>query len=175
MSTNTKRYNPRLVHVESAFRSRVKRFRRYGSRARGVCPIHPKAKNQNLSMDLNRGLAHCFSCGWSGDVIDFVKAVDGVDFLEAAERLHALEPVDDAQAVLMRQERAAKQRAEQAKKDAWADHLNRMAKEMETDERIYGWALQYGHDDVAKLAAQSIEITGVDCIMAKLEALDGSR
>ena len=72
------------------YRHNVQRFRRVGrQRAVGRCPFHPD-RNPSLSLCLDRGLFHCFSCGASGgDVIDFITKRDGIDFKTAAQSLGA--------------------------------------------------------------------------------------
>lgn len=88
-----------LPSVEEFFRSNTQRFRRNGRKARAVCPFHPRAEHQNFSMDLDRGLFHCFVCDASGDLITFVMQRDNVDFREAARRLGALVAVDNPKAM----------------------------------------------------------------------------
>jgi hypothetical protein len=118
-------------------------------------------------MDLARGLYYCFVCQSSGDLVSFVMQLDGVDFQEAAKRLGALEPIDDAEARRFRQERAERERREQAKRNAWVDHLEQMAVSMETDERVRDWAFENRHDELHDLAQKSITLTVAEYFVSK--------
>ncbi len=57
-------------------------FRVRGSyaRARGACPVHGGHNDQTFSLTLKDGalIAHCFGCGFAGDVIALVGALRGV-------------------------------------------------------------------------------------------------
>jgi DNA primase len=61
-------------------------LKRVGRRLTGLCPFHQE-KSPSFSVNPEEGLYYCFGCGASGDTISFVRAVDGVDFVEAVERL----------------------------------------------------------------------------------------
>jgi DNA primase len=63
-------------------------LKRVGLRLTGLCPFHQE-KSPSFSVNPQEGLYYCFGCGASGDAISFVRAVDGVDFVEAVERLAA--------------------------------------------------------------------------------------
>lgn len=66
-------------------------FRTRGShnRARGACPIHGGHNTQTFSLTLKDAVlvAHCFGCGFAGDVIELVGAVRGLD--EFAAKVNA--------------------------------------------------------------------------------------
>jgi len=162
-----------LPSAEAFFGSRTKGFRRYGRRARARCPFHPRAEHQNFSIDLERGLYKCFVCGACGDMLTFVMEQDGVGFIEAARQLGALVPGDDAEERRFREERVAKDRVEQAKQDAWALHLEAMAREMETLERVRDWAFQHRRDAIVELAQMCIELTVAEYLLAKREVAGG--
>lgn len=49
---------------------------------KGVCPFHEDS-TPSLFVNEEKQLYKCFGCGASGDLIDFVKAVEKVDFYEA--------------------------------------------------------------------------------------------
>lgn len=54
----------------------------------GLCPFHAeKSPSFNVYSRPRPGHYHCFGCGAHGDAIGFIRALDGVDFLEAIERL----------------------------------------------------------------------------------------
>jgi CHC2 zinc finger len=78
-----------LPSAETFFRTNVKGFRRYGTKAFGLCPFHNDRNHPSLSLCLIRGLFHCFACDASGDLIDFVRLRDNVGFVVAAETLGA--------------------------------------------------------------------------------------
>ncbi|MGH9301664.1 MAG: DNA primase, partial [Acidimicrobiales bacterium] len=61
-------------------------LKRQGRRWVGLCPFHPE-KTPSFSVNAEEGLYYCFGCQASGDAISFVRALDGLDFPEAVERL----------------------------------------------------------------------------------------
>ncbi|EWT06833.1 hypothetical protein N864_16410 [Intrasporangium chromatireducens Q5-1] len=52
----------------------------------GCCPFHPDS-TASLSVDGVPDRYHCFGCGASGDVIDFVARLRGISFLDAVAEL----------------------------------------------------------------------------------------
>ena len=64
---------------------RVKLIRR-GRRFSGLCPFHQE-KTPSFSVVDDDGFYHCFGCGAHGDAISFLREMDGLDFMEAVERL----------------------------------------------------------------------------------------
>src|SRR5690606_31506872 len=63
----------------------VKKGREYT----GLCPFHNE-KTPSFSVNEEKGFYHCFGCGANGDLIDFVRQTEGVEFIEAVERLAAM-------------------------------------------------------------------------------------
>ncbi|MCL5069578.1 MAG: DNA primase [Actinobacteria bacterium] len=61
-------------------------LKKSGKNYLGLCPFH-KEKTPSFSVDTRRQLYHCFGCGEGGDVISFIKKVENIDFVEAAEFL----------------------------------------------------------------------------------------
>lgn len=61
-------------------------LRRAGKEYIGACPFHPD-KIPSLSVNEDKGVFHCFGCGESGDVFDFLMKFNGVSFGEAARSL----------------------------------------------------------------------------------------
>src|SRR6478672_13473599 len=51
---------------------------------RGLCPIHHGQGREAFHANLTRNLFHCFSCGASGTVLDFVAAIERCTLREAA-------------------------------------------------------------------------------------------
>ena len=64
---------------------RVKLIRK-GRRFSGLCPFHSE-KTPSFSVVDDDGFYHCFGCGVHGDAISFLREMDGLDFMEAVERL----------------------------------------------------------------------------------------
>jgi len=63
-------------------------LKRVGRRFVGLCPFHSE-KTASFSVNGEEGLYYCFGCQASGDVISFLRAIEGCDFVEAVERLGA--------------------------------------------------------------------------------------
>jgi DNA primase len=57
-----------------------------GGNLRGLCPFHDE-KTPSFNVRTSTGVYYCFGCQQGGDVIGFVRAVDGLTFPEAVERL----------------------------------------------------------------------------------------
>ncbi|MGH3112381.1 MAG: CHC2 zinc finger domain-containing protein, partial [Gaiellaceae bacterium] len=57
-----------------------------GGRLKGLCPFHQE-KTSSFTVDVAKGLFHCFGCGQGGDVYAFVRAVEALSFPEAVERV----------------------------------------------------------------------------------------
>jgi DNA primase len=57
-----------------------------GGSQKGLCPFHDE-KSPSFHVTPSRGFFHCFGCQAGGDVIDFVKEIEGLGFAEAVERL----------------------------------------------------------------------------------------
>jgi len=64
---------------------RVKLIRK-GRRHSGLCPFHAE-KTPSFSVVDDDGFYHCFGCGVHGDAISFLREMDGLEFVEAVERL----------------------------------------------------------------------------------------
>ena len=63
-------------------------LKRVGRRLVGLCPFHGE-KSPSFSVNAEEGLYYCFGCQASGDAISFVRRVEGLDFVDAVERLAA--------------------------------------------------------------------------------------
>jgi len=61
-------------------------LRRAGDRLAGRCPFHDD-RSPSLAVYTRTQSFYCFGCGASGDVIDFVRRMEGVGFREALDRL----------------------------------------------------------------------------------------
>ena len=60
--------------------------RRAGSKFKALCPFHDD-HNPSLELNPERQSFKCWSCGAGGDVFDFVKSYEHVDFPEALRML----------------------------------------------------------------------------------------
>ncbi|MGH9285233.1 MAG: DNA primase, partial [Acidimicrobiales bacterium] len=61
-------------------------LKRVGRNWQGLCPFHAE-KSPSFSVNAEQGLYYCFGCQASGDVISFVRATKGLDFVGAVEWL----------------------------------------------------------------------------------------
>ncbi|MDA8393334.1 MAG: DNA primase [Actinomycetota bacterium] len=61
-------------------------LRPQGRRLVGLCPFHSE-RTPSFGVNPDAGFYHCFGCGASGDAITFLRATQGVDFVEAVEML----------------------------------------------------------------------------------------
>ncbi|HSR44225.1 MAG TPA: DNA primase [Acidimicrobiia bacterium] len=66
----------------------VTTVRKRGRAVKAICPFHQE-KTPSMSIDVARGLYHCFGCGVGGDVFKFVQETQALDFSEAVEFLAA--------------------------------------------------------------------------------------
>ncbi len=66
----------------------VTTVRKRGRAVKAICPFHQE-KTASVSIDVGRGLYHCFGCGAGGDVFKFVQETQALDFSEAVEFLAA--------------------------------------------------------------------------------------
>jgi DNA primase len=61
-------------------------LRRGGRSFKGLCPFHTE-KTPSFTCTPDGNFFHCFGCGASGDIYDFLQRVEGMDFPEAVETL----------------------------------------------------------------------------------------
>ena len=73
------------VPLSEVIGRRVKLIRK-GRRHSGLCPFHAE-KTPSFSVVDDDGFYHCFGCGVHGDAISFLREMDGLEFMEAVERL----------------------------------------------------------------------------------------
>ncbi len=156
------------------YRANVPHYRRYGRKARGFCPFHQSSnrgrfRSTPFSVDIERGLFHCFSCGVGGDVVEFVKLRDGVDFITAARTLGALRPLGQVEAQVYWRDRDAKKAIRQRKDDAFCESLELLLKEMLIYEAVRDWAFRQCQGELQSLAEQLITAVGADYVRLKVE------
>ena len=75
------------VDLVALVRSRGVALKKNGKGYKGYCPFHEDSKTPSLSVTPSKNLWQCFGCGKGGDVIEFVKLHDRVDFKEAVQIL----------------------------------------------------------------------------------------
>jgi DNA primase len=80
-----KRYTPIADVV-----ARYVKLSKFGERFTGLCPFHPD-RNPSLVVFPETGTFHCFGCSKHGDVITFLREIEGLGFREALDRLDSLE------------------------------------------------------------------------------------
>ncbi|MDD5308566.1 MAG: CHC2 zinc finger domain-containing protein, partial [Deltaproteobacteria bacterium] len=61
-------------------------LRRAGTNMKGVCPFHADT-DPSFNVNPGRQFFHCFGCGASGDVFNFLQRIEGLEFMEAVRRL----------------------------------------------------------------------------------------
>lgn len=71
-----------FTQIASKYLELTKKGRTYWAR----CPFHYE-KTPSFSIDEFEGFYHCFGCGESGDIITFIKKMEGLSFMEAVEFL----------------------------------------------------------------------------------------
>lgn len=121
-------------------------LRKAGREFTGLCPLHTD-KTPSLHVNEDKGLFHCFGCGESGDVFDFIMKLDGVSFAEAKKSLGVdsdysfQRPVVSQEAIVITNWcnaqfakaqsilRAIGQRMQLAKELAWTDEIERLSRE----------------------------------------------
>ncbi len=65
---------------------RYLRLRPSGARLITLCPFHQE-KTPSFTVDPRRQTYRCWGCGRSGDVIDFLEEIEGLDFVDAVAHL----------------------------------------------------------------------------------------
>ena len=78
----------KAVSLESVLRHYgVPGLHRRGDRLAGRCPIHRGQREDSFRASLSKNAFHCFACQASGNVLDFVAAMEHCSVREAARRL----------------------------------------------------------------------------------------
>src|SRR5438105_15750247 len=62
-------------------------LRRRRNQLEGACPIHRGKRDDSFRASLSKNVFHCFACQASGNVLDFVAAMERCSIREAALRL----------------------------------------------------------------------------------------
>ncbi len=61
-------------------------LRRAGKSFKGLCPFHTE-RTPSFTVAQDNNVYHCFGCGASGDIYDFLMRIEGLEFPEAVESL----------------------------------------------------------------------------------------
>jgi DNA primase len=61
-------------------------LKRTGVNHKGLCPFHNE-KSPSFNVNAQKQFFHCFGCGKSGDVINFVSELEGKSFMESLRQL----------------------------------------------------------------------------------------
>jgi hypothetical protein len=118
-----------------------------GGRRRGLVPCRFHAeRTASLSVDLDRGIFHCFGCGAQGGVKRFAERV-GEGARTPARPTHYRSPLDEARAAILLQ----------ARRQPWngVDVLH--------NREMAGW-VRFGHRRVLELRAAGHERVDWDCL-----------
>ncbi len=74
------------VDIVSVIGNYVRNFKRSGKNWVGLCPFH-NDKHPSFFVSEEYGIYNCFACGEKGDVIEFLRKIEGISFNEAIENL----------------------------------------------------------------------------------------
>ncbi|MGL4854689.1 MAG: DNA primase [Lentisphaeria bacterium] len=61
-------------------------LKRAGNSHKGLCPFHSE-KSPSFNVSASSQFYHCFGCGKSGNVVNFLMEIEGLNFLDAIHRL----------------------------------------------------------------------------------------
>lgn len=73
-------------HALSSLVGRHLTLRKAGREMVGLCPFHAE-NTPSFRVNDPKGAFYCFGCGASGDILDFVMAAEGLDFMSAVRWL----------------------------------------------------------------------------------------
>jgi len=143
-------FQPELLPPAQAFYE--KEFGKLGrpSRgwARGNCPFHKSKSRVSFSVNLQTGGFYCFGCeAKGGDILDFVKLRDKVDFKRAAQLLGAwrdrdMTSVEKQEIRRIQQERERQQAERAAQKESERQKRIEARDWLHTAEKLYEEAIQ---------------------------------
>lgn len=80
------------------------RLRPAGAEMLGLCPFHDE-ETPSFRVNNSKGLFHCFGCGAGGDLLDYLREIEGMAFREAmtwltnVKDLHEIDPADREQQI----------------------------------------------------------------------------
>jgi hypothetical protein len=75
----------RAVPIEAVLARYGVELKGHGTTLKGCCPIHKGSNSRQFTVDVNKGLWHCFGdCKRGGSILEFVAAMEHVDVRDAA-------------------------------------------------------------------------------------------
>jgi len=74
-----------IVEIIGRYVRLIKRGREFT----GLCPFHQE-KSPSFTISEEKGFYHCFGCNQNGNTVDFMMAIEGLDFSQAIQRLSDL-------------------------------------------------------------------------------------
>ena len=74
-----------LIDIEEVVSDFVS-LKRKGQNLWACCPFHDE-KTPSFSVSPSKGIYKCFGCGKAGDAIEFIKEIEGLDYIEAMRYL----------------------------------------------------------------------------------------
>ncbi len=75
-----------IVPIETAIQDEGIELFQKGKNLMAFCPFHSE-KTPSFQVIVEKQFFHCFGCGAGGDVIEFIRNVKGLSFLDAVEYL----------------------------------------------------------------------------------------
>jgi len=66
--------------------ARTLKLSKAGREFKACCPFHGE-KTPSFTINDDKGFAHCFGCGWHGDVFRWLQDAGGLDFLDAVREM----------------------------------------------------------------------------------------
>jgi DNA primase len=162
MEDNVSKIKDRLDVVEVL--SGYMQLKKAGINYRGRCPFHNE-KTPSFFVSPERQIWHCFGCGKGGDMFEFVKEIEGVEFPEALRVLAAKagveleqfrrapgQPVDAKQKLLEITELATKFFEKQFLSPIGREALMYLKDRGLTDETIQDFRLGFAPDEWESLS-----------------------
>lgn len=81
------------VRLEDVAQEYISNLRSCGDRLYGKCPFHAPDRRPSFNVYKDENTYHCFGCQTHGSVIDFVMAIERLDFEEAVETLRVYQNI----------------------------------------------------------------------------------
>jgi len=135
-------------------------LKKAGTNYKAICPFHSE-KSPSFMVSPQKQVWHCFGCGLGGDIFEFVKQIENIEFIDALKSLAA------RAGVVLKQPTAEQIQAGEKKdlltdinlaaaqyfarvlweSNAGAEALDYLRRRGLTDQTIKNWMLGYAPDD----------------------------